>query len=259
MRTSIIVPVHNNPEFTLACIESIRENTQDYEIIIVDNGSSPPFVAPYEELKAIHGVKVIRNEENVGYSAAANQGIKTVEGGVLAFLNNDILTTPGWLDYLTWHIDNGFDLVGPCSNSVAGPQQVKVGYRFEDRILNSVDKKDLNGFASHFHSANYRDSKPHYLLVLYCLVMRREVIDRVGLFDEAFTLGNFEDDDFCLRAIEAGFRLGIAQDVFIHHFGGVTLKSMDIDIKALFAKNWGIFKSKWSTEKYEELKRKAVA
>lgn len=256
MISSIIIPVHNSHEFTLACIESIRVNTKDYEIIVVDNGSNLPFVPiPI----SFDQISIIRNSMNLGYSAAANQAIKKASGEVLVFINNDTIMTKGWLDNLLWHLKNGLDLVGPCTNSIAGPQQVKARYRYVDGVLDSLNRNELNEFAAIFHSENLHVVKPHYLLVLYCLALRREVVEKVGLFDESFTLGTFEDDDYCLRAIEAGFRLGIAMDTFIHHWGGVTHKSMNFDIKALFYKNWDIFKNKWSEQKYEDLKKRMSA
>ena len=56
----------------------------------------------------------------------------------------------------------------------------------------------------------------------FCLLIRRAVIEAIGLLDEQFGIGCFEDDDYCLRAIQAGYRAVIAADAFVHHFGGRT-------------------------------------
>jgi Flp pilus assembly protein TadD len=77
-------------------------------------------------------------------------------------------------------------------------------------------------------------------------MIRREVIDKVGLLDEQFGLGCFEDDDYCLRARRAGFRAVIARDVFVHHYGGRTFVGDGVDFAALMRKNAALFRAKWS-------------
>ncbi|MCX6743532.1 MAG: glycosyltransferase [Candidatus Parcubacteria bacterium] len=84
------------------------------------------------------------------------------------------------------------------------------------------------------------------------------MIDKIGLLDEQFSPGNFEDDDFCLRAIEAGFKLGIAQDVFIHHEGSATHKSLNLDYQTLMATNLAKFQAKWPQKRYVELQGVAL-
>ena len=77
------------------------------------------------------------------------------------------------------------------------------------------------------------------------MLMKRDVIARVGLLDERFGLGNFEDDDYCLRAREAGFRLVIAGDVFIHHFGSRTFVGQGVDFAAAMRHGQQVFEQKW--------------
>ena len=255
MKTSIIIPVHNREDVTFGCIESILETTANPEIIVIDNGSHIPFKAPCEQ------VKVVRNERNPGWAAAINRGIQEATGDFIAFINNDILLTPGWVENLSWHLDNGFDLVGPMSNSVSGPQWIPphmVGYRYTDGALLSLHRKDLYRFAFGFHNAFLHANRPHLLLVGILLFMKRETLDRIGKqpFDEAFGFGTFEDNDFCLQAIDAGCRLGIAQDVFIHHWGSATLKTVGVSIPDLFQTNLAIFNRKWPAEKQAELKQR---
>lgn len=238
MKASIIIPVKDNHRLTEECIKSIKENTENYEIIIVDNGSDPAYTG--EE-------KIIRNEENLGFPKAVNQGIKAATGEAIVVLNNDTLVTPQWLDFLIAHFKD-YDIVGPCTNSISGPQQIKI----EDY----KDQASLNYSAAKYHNENRDISMPWHRLVFYCVAIKKEVIDKIGLLDEQFSPGNFEDDDFCLRAIEAGFRLGIAQDVFIHHIGQATHKSLNIDFTKLMQTNLAKFQAKWSGEKYKELQDK---
>jgi GT2 family glycosyltransferase len=79
------------------------------------------------------------------------------------------------------------------------------------------------------------------------MVMRREVLEKVGALDEVFGLGNFEDDDFCVRAWLSGFESLIAKDVFVHHTGSITLQQEGLTRDdEPFLRNWKLFKAKWA-------------
>ena len=80
----------------------------------------------------------------------------------------------------------------------------------------------------------------------FCLLIRREVIDAIGLLDEQFGIGCFEDDDYTLRAIQAGYRAVIAGDAFIHHYGGRTFVGSGVDYGALMQENQQRFLAKWT-------------
>ncbi len=78
------------------------------------------------------------------------------------------------------------------------------------------------------------------------MLIKRAVIDTIGGLDERYGLGNFEDDDFSLRAALAGFESWIAEDCFVHHFGNRTFAGANIDYRESLNRNWEIFKRKWS-------------
>ena len=78
-----------------------------------------------------------------------------------------------------------------------------------------------------------------------CMVMSRRVIEAVGGLDTGFGIGNFEDDDFCMRVMRAGFKLALVNDVFIHHYGSATFRQMKVDYAALMNENFEIFTTKW--------------
>src|ERR1700694_4931049 len=82
----------------------------------------------------------------------------------------------------------------------------------------------------------------------FCLRARREVLEQIGGFDEGYGLGFFEDDDLCVRAREAGFRLLVAQDVYVHHFGSRTFQGLGIDTRRQLEENFERFRAKWGAE-----------
>ena len=93
--TSIVIVTHNQLEYTRQCLDSIRRLTDEpYELIVVDNGSSDGTV---EYLRSLPDVRLIVNETNRGFPAAANQGIARAGGSQILLLNNDVVVTTGWL------------------------------------------------------------------------------------------------------------------------------------------------------------------
>ena len=99
MDVSIIIPVFNHWQDTLACLESIAHLTSEpsYEVIVVDDGSSD---ATPQILEQIEGVVILRNEQNLGFIGSCNRGATAARGAFLVFLNNDTVVTPGWLEAL---------------------------------------------------------------------------------------------------------------------------------------------------------------
>lgn len=237
--TSIVIVTHNQLAFTHQCVESIRFVTDEpYELIFVDNGSTDGTV---EYLRSQSNTRVIANPQNRGYPAAANQGLQAATGSQILLLNNDVVVATGWLRRLLTALYSQPDigLVGPCSNNAPAPQKIEATYD---------DLSGMDGFA--WEWAKQRDGNRLVTESLggFCMLVRREVVERIGLLDERFGLGTMEDDDFCLRARRAGFRAAVAQDSFIHHIGHQTFRGAGIDFDKLHQKNLELFRSKWEKE-----------
>jgi len=237
---SIIIPVCGNEKMTLDCIKSIEKNSTDFEIIVVDNGSTPAYSGPG---------RIIRNNDNRGFPIAVNQGIKDARGDTIVILNNDTLVTPKWLEYFDEHLKT-FDIVGPMSNNVSGPQKIISPFKFNENFL--------DGYGNAYHKENKNLFSPFHRLVFFCVAIKKSVFDKIGLLDVQFTPGNFEDDDFCLRAIDAGFNLAIARDIFIYHIGSSTHKSLNFEYKKLMATNQAKFQAKYTDVEYGRLRSKCV-
>ncbi len=182
---------------------------------------------------------MIENATNRGFPAAVNQAIAGATGNQILLLNNDTIVTTGWLGRLlrALHGEPTIGLVGPCSNCVSGPQQVEIGYE---------SLTDLDGFAWDWGKAHDGQRVDVNRLVGFCLLIRRAVVDAIGLLDEQFGVGCFDDDDYCLRAIQAGYRAVIAADAFVHHFGERTFIGMGMDFTAVMNDNEQRFRAKWA-------------
>lgn len=240
MKYSIIIPYYNQIKMTQMCLDSIRENTTDYELILVDNGSTEGVI----ELNPAEG-RVIHNKKNEGFPVAINQGVEASTGDFICLLNNDVMVSPQWLDRLLFHLQKDLDVVGPITNYISGPQMYRATY-YEDY---EGMKKVADDIYKRFHQTSCR----LYRLVGFCMVMSRSTWDTVGPFDPVYSPGNFEDDDFCLRAIRAGKSIGYARDVFVHHIGTVTHDELKLDYNTLIRKNKAVFDLRWNKEDIKNL------
>jgi GT2 family glycosyltransferase len=243
---SLIILCCNELEYTRQCLESVLRHTRaPYELVLVDNGSTDGTPAYLEEVRTRPGparVVVIRNESNRGFPAGCNQGLAEARGRYLVFLNNDTVVAEGWLERLiAWKLHDWprVGMVGAVSNYTAAPQQVAIDY---------AGVAGLDAFAAR----RARDYAGKALevgrLTGFCLLARREVFDNVGGFDERYELGFFDDDDLSVRARKAGFRLLVALNVFIHHYGSRTFQGLGIDCEQQLRTNFARFKEKWGPE-----------
>jgi len=241
-KTSIIILTYNNLDYNKICIESIRKYTKNnnYEIIVVDNNSKDGTV---EWLKEQKDIKVIYNKENLGFPKGCNQGINIATGEEVLLLNNDTIVTPGWLENLRecLYSSEHIGAVGPVTNSCPNYQSIPISYASVEEMIEFAEKH------------NYSESKKweeRLRLIGYCMLIKKEVIDKVGLLDEIFTPGNFEDDDYSLRMRKAGYKLMLCQNSFIHHFGSASFEKISKEFSELLIKNRKKFFEKWGFDPY---------
>jgi O-antigen biosynthesis protein len=239
VRITIVIITYNQYEYTKQCIESIKKFTKiPYKILVIDNGSTDK---TRDYLKTLTNVDVILNDENHGFPVACNQAVTSSYDDYVVILNNDVVVTEGWLERMVEIAESNSDigLVGPVSNKVSG-LQIDIEAKYD-----SIDKMHL--YARKVLEKNYGQVQPFPRIAFLCTLIRRDVFDRIGGLDERFSPGNYEDDDFCLRAQLAGYKTVIAKDVFIHHYGSKSFKAdgaekynkrLEIN-KEKFIEKWG--------------------
>jgi len=242
---SIIIPAFNQVEYCRQCLHTLMASTQgDYRLILVDNGSTD---GAGEFFDTVPGATVLHAGTNLGFAGGINLGLRHAEGHAL-LLNSDTLLPEGWLDVLLRALesDPAIGMVGPRSNNVSGSQQIDG--------LGFTTIEEINHYARQREEAHRGELRDVARLVGFCLLIRDTVWQEVGLLDEAYGIGNFEDDDYCVRALRAGYRLCVAEDAFVYHYGSRTFLGMGIlddDWRSLIAKNQAIFEEKWSTQAEE--------
>lgn len=247
--TSIIIPCFNRINFTRLCLENIfKYSSKPFELILINNGSNDGTGEYFEDLQNKHdNVKIISNGINIGYGAACNQGIKAAGGTYLLFMHNDVVVAENWLSRLL-KVGNSYKEAGiitPVTNAASGVQFVNdVPYRNEPE-MHAFAGKVARDFAG---KGFYTDRVSGF-----CMLVKKEVIERIGGFDPRFEFLGFEDHDLCLRARIAGHKIAVCSDVFVHHFAGGKSKSAGLDYESLLAANWHKFKEKWDLPRERRL------
>ncbi|HEV3278630.1 MAG TPA: glycosyltransferase family 2 protein [Terriglobia bacterium] len=238
MDISICVLTHHQPELLprclACCLAEIERAGVVGEVILIDNASTDG--SPQSAAALFPGVRIIRNEQNLSFSAANNEAIRASRGRSVLILNDDALLQEGSLGLMVRKLD-GDPAIGALApkllNVDGSPQWEYDNRRFPhlrhivcevlglDRLMlkTSVTRslftlsKDPNqgGEAEHLAGA--------------CLLVRREVLDRVGMFDEGFPLW-FEDTDLCYRIKEAGWGLFYLEEARVIHYGTATTSGL---------------------------------
>ena len=239
--SSIIILTFNQLEYTKMCVKSLCKHTPEtHEIIFVDNGSTDGTVKWLTRLtQENENYKLIENKKNLGFAKGSNQGIEASQGEFILLLNNDVVVAEGWLSGLLDCLQHAPDagIVGPMTNNISGPQQIN-----DDsyRSVNFIDR-----YAEQFRGQHRHRRIPLRRIVGYCMLFKRVLVEQIGMLDETFGTGNFEDDDICLRAALAGYKNYIAGDVFIHHYGSRSFNGNKIDYSASISGNRKIIEKKW--------------
>jgi GT2 family glycosyltransferase len=227
-KTDIVIVGWNHTQMTERCIQNIRANTADPNIIYVDNGSDDASYEYWDDLTAA-GVTGVKLPTNTGYCHGNNVGLVLSllsDSEYVLLLNNDTWIPDGdstWLERLIEVMDDpSVGAVGAVSDKVLGKQV---------RPLNYVGTGVTTTPA----------------LIGFCLLLRKTAIEQVGLLDERFDIdGNWSDFDYSIRLTKAGWKLAIAESVFIHHAGSVTQRDLDYDANLL--KNAAKLTDKWGRD-----------
>lgn len=235
--TSIIIPTYNQLAYLKSCIESIVDHTDlPYEIIVVDNASTDG-TADY--LHSLSGqVRYRLLDSNRGFAGATNMGLMMAKGQSLLLLNNDTIVTDHWLENMLTCLNSDplIGMVGPVTNYISGSQQIEVPYG---------NVEEMHEFARDFNRSDSTKWHVTDRLTGFCLLFRRELLERTGYLDEGYAIGNFEDDDYNVRVRLQGYLLVVARDTFIHHFGSVSIKALGSELAAVNQNNSGYYSEKW--------------
>lgn len=238
MTTDIIVPIYDQLECTKMFLKSV-EKQKNYHLILIDNGSendTKNYLLNYS--KGRENISIVRNDENLGYIKATNQGLKMSKSETILLANNDIILPNNLLDSLREGLSK-FDIIAPLTNSIdSNETDLLVPFSFKEI-------QEIEDFASELKEKYYHQYNETNFVYGHCLLMKREVFEKVGLLDERYGMGNYDDLDYCKRAISKNFLIGVKKDCFVYHFCHTTFKGNNIDVEELIEENKKIFEKKW--------------
>lgn len=214
---TVIVPVFNAHDCLVDCLASLDAHSPAAPVLVVDDASDDPRIAPLLRSWVAHrpAARLVSLPVNRGFVHAANQGMEAA-GGDVVLLNSDTVVTGGWLEALRRCLasDPAIATATPWSNNAEIVSLPAPG------VANPVPD-DPDAWAGAVRSAARGDYPELPTAVGFCMAISGRAIEALGGFDEAsFGRGYGEENDFCRRAAEAGWRNVLCEDAFVVHRGG---------------------------------------
>ncbi len=215
---AIVILNWNQAQETLQCLSSVRSLVYpSYRVLVIDNGSWDG--SGKRIVQECPWIELIRNERNVGFAEGCNVGIRKIlerPTPYLLFLNNDSRIDPSCLTYLVEAMgkDSGVGIFGAVNYLPEMPEVPSTcGHQFtwwNGRLKGLLPPKTLSSLLFEVQSISGS-----------CFLVRREVFEKVGLFDPRFFI-YYEETDLCLKAARAGFKVMVHRDAKVWHQGGHT-------------------------------------
>lgn len=236
----IVVPVYNAMYHARACLPSVfSHSTRPFHLYVV-NDASKPYTG--RELRKLLGKydpslwTLIENEQNMGYLRSCNRGIEAGRNPYVICLNSDTIATPDYLERTaeTFERQPMAGVLNPVSTWANWTRiPFPPGYNYlslneEVQRLGSNRVPEINN-ASGFYFA-----------------VRRELFDTLGLFDEVYGMGYWEEADFCMKALEAGYRVVVDDNLYIYHHGWGSFQETGRNEN--MDRNGRIFMSRWESK-----------
>ncbi len=229
----MIVPVYRGLAETVACLESVLRWPQKtpFELIAIDDSSPEPEVS--ERLRAFARagrLTLLRNDENLGFVKTVNRGMSLHPQRDVVLLNSDAEVANDWLDRIRRcaYRERAIGTVTPFSNNATICSYPRTCY--PNALPHGLDLATIDRF---FARTNAGHSVEIPTAVGFCMFIKRACLDEVGLFDAArFGKGYGEENDFCLRALERGWRHVLCADAFVLHEGGVSFGPERVEMQA---------------------------
>jgi GT2 family glycosyltransferase len=238
---SIIIPVYNEIDVTLNCLNAIARNSGEsaYEVIVVDDNSASHTQAC---LDRIRGIRLLRHNSNQGFLNSSNDGARIAKGDFLVMLNNDTEVTRGWLENLlrVFRLRPDAGLVGAKLVYPDGRLQEAGGIIWRDASGVNYGKGD------HADKPEYNYLREVDYCSGACILVPKALFHELGGFDPIYAPAYYEDADLAFKVREAGRKVYYQPlTTLIHHEGHTSGTSTKSGVKSYQLVNQIKFRSKW--------------
>lgn len=230
----IVMLVYNRADVATLCLQSLAraQTAVSWEVFVLDNASRPEESQAVEtEFRALQAEgrlpgTFVRSKTNLGFPGGNNLGFRHLlddnRCSHVCLLNSDVVVTDHWLDRLLAH---DCDAIGPVTNACGNEQTIPLD-----------DLPAVGPEAIAFANATAADRQQRFagylaettFLGFFCCILRLELLTDVGFLDERFGRGGYEDDDYCLRVLARGYRMHIARDAFVLHWGTASFRQIPL-------------------------------
>lgn len=246
-KVSIIIPNRDHVEDLRKCIESIRMRStwRNYEILVVENGSSEEALRTYyDELKQTGQARILLWEKPYNYAAICNEAAKHADGNFLIFLNNDVeVISPSWMEEMIMHAQRpGIGAVG-----------AKLLYP-DGTVQHGGVILGIGGIAGHAYKHLDKDDKRNMgqlqavrnctAVTGACMMVEKQCYQAVGGMDEALAVA-YNDIDLCLRLQEAGLRNVYTPYAALYHYESRTRGAEDGEKRKRFELETALMQKRW--------------
>jgi GT2 family glycosyltransferase len=243
---SVVLTVYNAPGDVMLCLQSLASSL-DFsraELVIVDDASQEETQRILDDFAAAYPcVTLIRHEKNQGYLHSVNDGISHTAGDIITLLNSDTYIPKDFTARILTCFEYD-EKIGVASPVLSHGNPFSVPLTFQKQELNARTLPVLVGAVN---------KKAHEIIPCYpdivfpdgaCFSIRRSCLEAIGLFDEAYSPGYFEELDFCMRAHKRGFRCVFMENLYVYHkshasFGKKKTSEYMARNQKRFYDNWG--------------------
>ena len=221
-KVTVIIPVYKGIQETINCLYSVinSKNKNKFDLIVIsDCAPEPQMEVELKNLKKEHKFQLFFNEINLGFVATINKGIELAQTRDVILLNSDTVVANYWLDNLhtVAYSNIAIGTVTPMSNNATICSFP--GFCVDNELPKDYQVHELAEFCSTNQSKEIDLPTAHG----YCMYIKRQVLDEIGLFDvQKWGKGYAEENDFSLRASKLGWRNVMTNKTFVHHLGSVS-------------------------------------
>jgi O-antigen biosynthesis protein len=213
------VPVRNQMDVVQRCLSALLAyRPKGSQIVIVDDYSDDHCRRYLETFaERTPGIRLLRNRQQRGFPFSCNEIIQQTSQDVICFLNSDALVSPNWAEHVlqVMSLDASFAMAGP-STSFTHTQQSLLGLRELRKLQDIESVREIAQLVFECYRGQYQIVPK---LGGFCLFLKREVVKKIGGFDERFGLGCGEEDDLIARGREANFQAVWVKYSYVHHVG----------------------------------------